>query len=262
MFLIRWIRELSSIPFLWAGRLATMLKRPADAPLFAAAWHISHNGRTGVMALGAVYRRQGVQIATALAESWTRRCPRPETAAFAGLLAIDAKDRDLAKSYLEQGRQLGDDKAGMLDTLEFSVAGLTKGAEPVTQLAQRLEARSDLPPRLSKKVLAELLWDDMFGGRWESAVARAHHMLAVADSPEAQAALWALALKSGDALSARDHLAQVKLPTLQRAGFICLGRAAIGDREEAKKVLEEIRQTEPAMAQRIEDRLLEREVTL
>jgi hypothetical protein len=262
MFLIRWMRELLSIPFLWTGQLAAILKLSVDAPLLKVAWHISHNGRTGVMALVTVYRRQGVQAAAALARSWMQSSPRPEIAAFAGMLAVDPENADPAKSYLEQGRQLGDDRAGMLDTLEFAVAGLTKGADTLTQLAQRLEARSDLPPRLSKQVLTELLWDDMLRGRWESAAARAHHMLAVADTAEARGALWALALKRGDALSAHDHLAQVKLPTLQRAGFICLGRAAIGDHEEAKKVLEEIRQTEPAMAQRNEDRLLEREVTL
>ena len=262
MFLIRWIRELLSIPFLWAGRLAVTFKLPVDVPLLKAAWCISKNGQSGFIALTAVNRRQGVHAATLQAQSWMQSCPRPEVAAFAGLLAIDADNTDLAKTYLQQGRQLGDEKAGLLEMLEFFIVSRTEGHDALIRLAQQFSTRDDLSAGMSKLVLTELLWDDMLQGRWDIAAAKARQLLAVADTPEAEAALWALALQRGDPIAARNHLERVKLPTAQRAYFLCLGSAAIGDREEARKFLEEIHQARPEMAQRTEAHLRGMKVTI
>lgn len=262
MFVIRWIRKLLSIPVQWAGRLAGMFKHPVEVPLLKAAWSISRNGQDGLVALAALHRRQGVAAALEQAQSWMQSCPRPEVAAFAGLLAIDAGNVDLAKACLQQGRQLGTENESMLEMLEFFIVSRTEGPEAVRQLAERFSERSDLSAALSKMVGTELLWGRMLQGRWDEAAVKARHLLAVGDAPEAEAALWALALRGGDQQSAANHLAQVKLPTLRRAYFLCLGAAAIGAPEQAGEYLQEIRQTDPAMAQRIEASLKAREVAV
>lgn len=262
MFLIRWIRELLSMPFLWAGWLALAFKFPLDVPLLKAAWYISRNGRRGHIALQAVHRRQGARAAALQAQSWLQSHPRPELAAFAGLLAVDAGNMDLAKTCLQQGQQLGKERDGMLELLEFHIISRTGSPDTQAQLAQRFGTRNDLSAVLSKLVLIQTLWDDMLIGHWDDAAAKAGRLLAVADTPEAEAALWALALKRGDQRSAESHLSRVKLPTLQRTQYLCLGSAAIGDKEQAGKYFEELRQAEPAMAQHIEAYMRVREVAV
>ena len=156
----------------------------------------------------------------------------------------------------------GECSDGMLEMLEFFIVCRTEGPDVLTKLAQEFGTRSDLPGHLSKLVLTELLWRDMFEGRWDGAAARARHLLAVADAPEAEAALWALALKRGDRAAARNHLERVKLPTVQRARNLCMGSVAIGAWEQARGFLEEIRQADPAMAQRLEPWLAAREAAV
>ena len=261
MFLIRWIRELLAVPFVWTGRLAASFKLPVEVPLLKAAWHISRNGQSGIAALAAVHRQQGVQAATLLVQAWMQSCPRPEIAAFGGLLAIDAGDVELAKAYLQRGRQLGTEQAGTLELLEFFIVIRSGGPDAATQLAQRFSTRSDLPAHLSVMVLTELLWRDMRQGNWEAATAGARHLLAVADAPAAEAALWAMALHRGDGQSAQRHLARVKFPAAQRACYLCMGSDAVGLHEQARGFLEELRQADPALAQRTESYLRPREAT-
>jgi hypothetical protein len=262
MFLIRWIRELLAIPFVWAGRLAATFKLPVELPLFKAAWYVSRNGQNALAALVAVHRHQGAQAATLLAQSWMQSCPRPEIAAFGGLLALDAGDLELAKAYLQQGHQLGSEQAGSLEMLEFFLVIRTEALDATSQLAERFSTRSDLPAHLSMMVLTELVWRDMRQGHWDAAAAGARHLLAVADSPGAEAALWALALQRGDRKAAQRHLARVKLPAAQRAHYLCMGSDAIGERERARELLEEVRQADAALAQRTEMYLRPREATV
>jgi hypothetical protein len=252
VFLIRWIRMLLSLPFLWAGKLAIVLKLPMDMPLLKAAWYISGNGDTGRGALVAILRHQGPQAAMLQAQLWMQRNPKPEIAAFAGLLTLDAGDLELAKTYLQLGRQAGDEKDGLLDTLEYCIVGRTDGPDTVAQLARQFGTRSDLPADLSKRVLIELLWGDMFQSQWDAAADKAGRLLAVAETPVAQAALWALALRRGDHPAAQKHLAMVKLPTVLRSYYQCLGSAAIGNLQQARDFLAEVNQIDPSLAHRTE----------
>jgi hypothetical protein len=262
MFLIRWIRGLLAIPFSWAGQLAAMFKLSLEVPLLRTAANISGSGKSRQAAVMAVRRQQGVAPAALLAQSWMRSRPSPEVAAFAGLLALETGDVELAKTCLQQGRQLGTEEAGMLEMLEFFLVGRTEPPEKMIQFAQQLSERSDLPARVSKLVLIEVLWVDMLQKRWEAAAAKADRLLAVANTPEAEAALWAMACQRGNERAAEDHLSRVTLPTVQRAHWLCLGSAAIGERERARGYLEEVRQNDAAMAQRAEAWLRTMEVAI
>jgi len=242
MFLVRWIRKALSLPFLWLGELAGMVNTPASVPLLKAAWHISGDGAVAMQALAAVGKTMGPAGARLHAAVWMQSRPRPGIAAYGGLIALEEGDTDEAKGLLAWGRMLGDDKAGMLDLLEYMLANRSGDADAEIELARRLELRKDLSPYLSKLVLSELLLDALMAGRHDEADRRADHLLEVEDVPVARMVKWALAMGRGDRPQADGHLAGAAMPPEQKLYYQALGYRAVGLEAEAAEVLAELRE--------------------
>jgi len=162
--MVRAIAKLLCLPFYWAGQLASMFKQPVAVPLLKAAFGISGDGAVGRTALFAIRTFQGPEAARAQAAEWMRSRPRAEVAALAGMLAVDAGDAACAAEMLSRGRALGDEPLGLFELLEFILAagdGRTPGA--ATELARRLEARSDLSAQVSLMARKHLLWTALEG---------------------------------------------------------------------------------------------------
>ncbi|HAU38435.1 MAG TPA: hypothetical protein DCX07_12070, partial [Phycisphaerales bacterium] len=148
---------------------------------------------------------------------------------------------------------LGDDSAGMLESLEFLIAIAGGDRQALVQTARRLEQRRDLPPSLSRMILSELLWDDMLTGRFEQVQARAKHMRAVEKNAPAAVALWALDVLAGRSAQAETHLAEAgDGPAAHRLYYQGLALSAIGQSDRAREVLEELRQRDEDTAAKLE----------
>jgi hypothetical protein len=259
MLFVRWMLRLVSLPLAWVGLAAAALKAPLCVPLLKAAWIMSGSGETGRAALSAVRQHRGLEAARGQAAVWLARRPRPEIAAAAGLFAAEAGDLDDARRLLARGRESGTDRTGMLDLLEFTIVLRSGESAPAVDLARRFELRRDLPPLLSQAARTELLWDAMLNGRFEEAERRAASLLAVNDVAEAELALWALALRRGDAAAAARHLATTHVvPAAQSVYWQVLGLAAIGRTAEALAGLEQMRDLDATRAGRLEQFLRER----
>jgi len=253
MFLIRGILKLLALPLVWAGRLCAMLHLPADAELLKAAWAVSGDGQTGRMALAHIRARMGLSLARAQADLWTQRRPRPEITAYAGLLALEQADPASARAYFERGRELGGDPAGMGELLEFMLAAHDDDPDAMRAVARRLALRRDLSPTVSKLVHTELMWDAMLAGRLDEARATAGRLLAVADQASAEVALWAIARHDRNAYAAEIHLRRAaKLPPDQRAYYMALGAASIGQADEAREILAALRERNERLARNAE----------
>jgi len=245
MFLVRWLRSLASLPILWLGQLALALKQPAGTALLSAAWAVSRDAGVGNAALAATYQMKGREAALAQARAWLERHPRPGFAALAGLLCLDAGALEEARDFLACGRQLGDDATGGLDRLDYRIAGRSGNA---LEVARQLDARTDLPPDLSKTVCTELMFDDLMNGRFDDAKRRAEHLLEVGEDAASELVLWALATRAGDQVAAEGHYGRAHLPPAQKSFYAFLGYAAIGSSAAAQEVLAELRGQDQALA--------------
>jgi hypothetical protein len=248
-----------SLPPLWLGQLACILKMPAGVPLLRAAWRLGGSGAVAGAALAAILQRRGPAAAQAQAARWLQQRPRPEIASFAGMLAVDAGDLETARDLLARGRQLGDDRTGALDLLEYFIAARTGQGAQVLELARRFQDRRDLPSLLSKAVLSVLMWDALEHGRGEEARRRALHLLEVDLVPEAEMVLWALHLRDGDHAQAEVHLERSGLPPPQRSYYQFLGSLAVGRTDHARQFLLQLRDLDGFLAGKAEAALKSKE---
>ncbi len=249
MVLARAIRRLVALPFLWLGQLAGTLKTPLCIPALNAAWSISGDGDVARIALYRMHQHRGSEAARRQAAAWMAERPRPAIAAFAGLMALEAGETDVARDLLAQGRMLGDDDAGGLDLLDFWVTARSEDPHAAAEFASRMQTRRDLPSALKKLMLTELLWDAMRHQRFEEARDRADFLLQVEDVPEAEMALWALAKHGGSRVEAQRHLRQASLPPQRKIYFQVIGNLAIGSGGEAREMLERLRELDPSLAE-------------
>lgn len=259
MFLIRAITVLLALPFLWIGRLLSSLRLPLGLPLLRTAWAVSGDGAIGRIALNQSRQQMGLGAARGLAERWIENRPRPEIAAYAGLMALEQRQPEAARRHLHRARQLGDDPAGMIELLELLLAAEEDDPQVLREVASGLAARRDLSPVVSKLVHSELLWDAMLAGRLDEARARATHILAVEDAPAAEIALWAIARRDRNALAADGHLRRAaKMHPDQRLYYMLLGALAIGSADEAGEMLTALRERNAGLARSAERVLAER----
>ncbi len=249
MFLVRWVAKALSLPFQWLGELAGMVSPSASAPLLKAAWFISGDGAVAMQALVAVQRAMGPVAARLQAVAWMQNRPRPGVAAYAGLMALDAGDEGEAKDLLARGRTLGDDKASMLDLLEYMIANRSGDPGAEIEMARRLQSRKDLSPYLTKLILSALLLDALMAGRHDEADQRADHLLEVEDVPVAHMAKWALAMGRGDRPQADRHLARATMPPEQKLYYQVLGYRAVGLDALAEEALAALREGQPSLAE-------------
>ena len=252
MFLIRLLRWLMSLPFLWSGRLAATLNFPVSAALLRIAWVVGGSGRVARMALGELFKRAGAEIAMAQGELWLTKRLTPEVAAFVGLLAIQCERTDRARELLALAHECGDDPEGMIDILELGLAERNEDPSVSLELAQRWESRRDLAPTASKFVHSRLLWDDLHQGRLDEAARRVKHLLAVADDVLPAAIMWALCTRQGRRADANRYLrhAGPAKPVEVLAGQ-CMAGFAVGLRAEAEEMLDQLDSMDAAAADRV-----------
>ncbi|MHC4716366.1 MAG: hypothetical protein ACYS5V_05300 [Planctomycetota bacterium] len=258
--MIRLLRKLFALPFLWVGQLAGMFSPAVSSSALKAAWWISGDGHTGRLALIRLAQQYGHEAALSEALRWMQTRPRPEVAAFAGVLAGQAGRQDEARRLLEQGRQSGDDPRGMLELLEVMLACEGGDGERILQTSREMEARRDLPPDVSRMVLHQLLGNALAEGRFDEARQRARLLLEVADDMPAHVALWALARREGRTDRADGHLRRAF--SADPAGCLyhqVLAALAIGEDEQARHCLAELEGHNSAMAQALRARVLEPE---
>jgi len=252
MFIIRFIRMLLSLPFLWGGQLTGMFQMPISIPLLRAAWWISANGQTGLSALVAIAKHGDAAQAIGCAIAWTEKYPRVELSAYAGILAANAGLEDVARNMLVAAKQLPVDQLGLTELLEFSIA-MRFDASPnaACDYARGLEARSDLSPTVSKMMHAELLWNEMLTERLGQAKRRAQYILSVEDDPIANVVMSEFARVDGNALIAAKHLEKAtKLPPAELHYYRFLAACGTGSEAEAAQQLAKINKLNSALAER------------
>jgi hypothetical protein len=237
-------------------------KLPLSISFLKAAWIISGDGEWGRIALGAIYTIQGPQTATACAADWMARRPSPPLAALAGLWAIEAGNFDGAAAYLRHGRDLGNDRNGLLDLLDLLVSLHQSTAQETMEVANRLLKRRDLSPLVSKRIQTSACWTVFCEGRFDEAATEARRLLEIEPNVHAEMVLWAVAKARGQRAAAEAHLAAAAAtdtPAPLRKYLEACGNAAIGCFGEARDAVAPLRQERPDLAQRLESYLSQRE---
>jgi len=255
MILIRWTATLLSLPLVWAGRLAALMRMPVSIPLLKAAWSMGSDGEVAISALRFIQQHLGPAAARAQALEWLVWHPQTEIAAWAGLTALSAGDAQAAKMFLSQGQQLGPDRGGMIELLEYYVAVQSGDPVAIAEVARRFELRKDLALPVSRLARVQLLWNAMLHGRWEEAQGRAKFLWSINSDPAVAAALWALAQRNGNPSLAGKYLQRIDMAEPQKLYFIALGRIAIGLREEARMTVLLLRKLDAGLADRAQQYL-------
>jgi hypothetical protein len=249
MILISTIRMLLSLPFLWCGQLAGMFQMPVSIPLLKAAWWVSTDGQVGLKALTAVANLGENSEAIGCALAWMEKYPRVELAAYAGLLAANAGLDDIARNMLVMCQQLGKDKQGLTELLEFTIAKHYEPLGAAGECARRFENRNDLSPNVSVMISTELLWEAMLTGHLDEVKRRAEHMLSVGVAPVASVAMAAMASKRGDLMAAAKHMEQAKLPPVEMHYYRFLAACGIGADDEAREQHERLGEYNASLAE-------------
>lgn len=255
MFLVRPIATLLSFPLIWAGRLLALLQMPWSVPLLKAAWSIGRDGEVALAALRSIQQHLGPEAARAQALEWLVWRPQTEIAAWAGLMALQAGHVPAAKMFLSQGQQLGPDRGGLIELLEYYVTSQSGDREATAELARRFELRKDLALPVSRRARVDLLWNALLRGRWDEAQRRAKFLWSIDSDPTVAAALWALAQRNGDNRQAQKYLAAIQMPEAEKLYFIALGRGAVGLRDEARMTVLLLRNLDAGLADRAEQYL-------
>ena len=252
MFLVGWIGWLASLPFVWLGQAAAMLGQPLCVPLLKAAWLLGGEGSIGLAALVRIGQHVSPDASRGQAADWLAWRPQPEIAAYAGLLAMQAGETELARELLARGQQLGPERTGMLEMLELAVADADEAPEAVMETCRRLARRDDLSPPVSKAVHGQLLWDAMLHGRLDEVGRRAEHAWSIEDDPLAATAFWFLARQRGGAGELGSRLDRFELAPPLRLQLEVLGHLAAGDLDEVRQMLPRLREVDPGAADHAE----------
>ena len=171
-----------------------------------------------------------------------------ELATFAGLLHLEAGEADDARVCLELGKQLGVDRDGNLELLEYVLAGLDPDPDAAGRLARQLEPRRDLNSVTRKMVLEERLWQELLARRYDRAEQYARLLIEVAHNAQAQLALWAVCTAAGRTREAAGHLtaANLRQPHCWYFGYLAAG--AIDAEKEAASAIAQLQEASLALA--------------
>ena len=259
MFLIRWIRELVALPFGLLGRLGMMLGSSRSIDLLKLNWRITGDADSAFATLLQVQKHRGTEASGREAQQWMESSPHPVPAAWLGMLAVGQDSRDEALAWLDLCTTLEGDSAGLVEMLEYFLAAGDPDDDATEAIARRLEQRHDLPVGLSKMIHTDMLWITLTEGRLDEARRRAEHLLQIEDEPGANIAMWALARRDGDAARA-DHFQQraqraTGLADDQRLYYLASACEAVGFRDEAARILPELREHNADLAGTVQRRL-------
>jgi len=252
--MVRALRKLVSLPVQWAGQIAAMFSAPAAAALLRVAWRIGRDGEIGRLAVSQLWKSAGPAVAYAVASRWMDLHPQPETASWAGLLAVDMGDLSAARDWLARGRACGDDTGGFGEVLELNIARQAGGAE-WTEVVDRLSGRRDLLPLVRRSILEECAAQELARRDFDAARRQAKYLVGVEDNPRAEMILWAVARQAGDAPAASRHLARAGkgLPAAHWNYMRCLGALAIGDAEELREARAALADLDERLATAVSD---------
>ena len=226
-----------------------MFQMPISTQLLKAAWWISADGQVGLKALMAIARHGESAEAIGCGLAWMERYPRVELPAYAGLLAANAGLDNIARNMLVMCEQLGKDKLGLTEQLEFMIAKHYEPLGAAVACARRLENRNDLSPTVSVMISTELLWDAMLVGRLDEAQYRAEHMLSVGEAPVASLAMAVLVGNRGDGVAAARHMERAKLPAAEMHYYRFLAACGTGSDDEAREQLDHLGEYNASLAE-------------
>lgn len=252
MFVVRWVTRLLSLPFQWVGGALAMVCAPAGARVLAAAFWISRDGAVGRAYLLAISK---IDKAAALTEAQRRpaRYQPAEYDAYCAALSLDCGLTEAVGDYLERARSAGGDRLGMCEIVELMLAMKSDDLEAGAETARRLEVRDDLNPAATRLVQTELMWNAIVYGRFDEAGERARRLLAIAEQPDAHRILWAMAARVGDMAAAeKHHLKADQGPVGQRLYYYAVAAMSIGQFDDARSVLIQLQQEDPALAEQFE----------
>ena len=209
MLLIRFLRNLLAVPFVLGASVAAMLSPAWSSRLWHTAWRVGLDSRHALQAAQQTLKAAGPTGALLELEVAIARTPCSLLWAFAGLVRLDAGDRDGAAACLDQTRALGSDPEGLGELLEVRWAYLDpQGSEAAGQLAESLETRRDVSSLVTRIALHMRAMDLLGQGRFDEAALRVERLLRVAHDPMAEVAGWAIDLHAGRREKARLRLAR------------------------------------------------------
>jgi hypothetical protein len=158
---------------------------------------------------------------------------------------------------LDRGRQLGVDKLGLLDLLEFAIA--TRGDDRAKRIetARRFEGRRDVSPQVSLAARLVLLWDALEHKDFEQARQRAMQVLSVQDDPDAEMVMWAIAEHDKQPKKAVTHLAKAKLKPAIKTHRQIIGYLALDQKNTAENLLLQLRQMDNKLAEMAQQKMNE-----
>jgi hypothetical protein len=261
MLAVRFIAWLISLPVLWAGQLASLVKLPVAESLLEAAWWMGGDGEVANSALASRKLREPTEAVLARALGWLARRPRPQIAAYAGILAMTQGNLELARLLLAQGRELGDVPTGLLDLLEASLVMKSDDKAAADELVARWAMRRDLSPAASEFVLDAMLWGAMFRRQWPELERRAHHLWAITNNPSAVAAFWAVDRQRGQHRDLAAALKQSKVPPVNALLIQVQACVAVGASQEADQAMLALEQVDAVLAERTRKVLQQQERT-
>ncbi|HUS91193.1 MAG TPA: hypothetical protein VM695_05050 [Phycisphaerae bacterium] len=250
--MVRLVRNLLGLPFEVLGGLLGMLGVPATVSLLKAAWWLNGNGSTALKALAQLRRHLGHEAALLQAHAWLASRPRPEVAAYAGLLHLEENELGEAGACLEQGRQLGRDRDGNLELLEYLLACMGPDPAAAEQAARDMESRRDLNSTTRKLILERRLWQELVARRLDAVRDYARRLLEVSVNPQASVALWAVCRAEGHDRQAERHLLDAAMPEPQCWYFRYIAAEAVGADTEAAEALQRLREADRGLADRAE----------
>jgi hypothetical protein len=224
---------------------------PVSIPLLKAAWRLGGESEVAVSALVQIQRDISLKAARAQAAEWLSQRPDPAIAAIAGLFAVEAGNLEDAQALLAAGQQLGPDRLGLIESLEFQVTAGLGDEDAMAEMVHRFEQRNDLSPAVAKAVQVYLLMEAMFAERHEESERRAARLWSLEDDPMAATARWVLARVGGRDVGFDEFSARLKLTQPQRLFHEAFGHVAVGELEKARRLWSLLAETDAAAAEAI-----------
>lgn len=240
--MIRLLRHLVALPFLYAGTVALWLQQSWSTTLLVWAWHIGHDGKMGRTALAAINQTQGTAEALDHGLAWSAVHPAPDVVTMTGLLALSCGRLDDAYACVETAASVGEDAEGYIHLLRLHLAEQQPDAGPLMrEMADELVARNDLNPTVTMFALNEAAWSAVFTDRNEDAAIHTQRLARTGQNGNTNALQYVLAYRAG-----RVHDEFVPLPdeppeeSIISRAFVA---AALGDDDNCAEHLSELSDT-------------------
>ena len=252
MFLIRFVRKLFAAPLWILAAVASFFSPPLAAGLYRFIWLMTGDGRAGQLSLMKRVQAHAVELARLEGRVMMDKRPSGEIAAFAGMVEMDLGDVEQAESYLQAAQQAGGDREGLTELLQCRiVGGRDESGRQIDELISQLAERRDLSPLVSKFIIENLMWRNLFRRRFDEAQEMADRLLAVESNPQAEVVRGVLYQVAGmDPLAEGCFTRAAVMTSSERLYAHCLATAAVGWQDQAHQLLAELREQNEDLADR------------